>query len=168
MDELTKRVYDFAKERLDGLTRWDGKTPVFEGHACIVADAVREYYSCSGPDLYRVALLHDVLEDTDTVFDELTQDLGLPYEEAVAVEALTHVPGQSWGDYLKTIARYWRAKPVKIFDMAHNYLDMDPKNKQRRQKYEASALALLYSDRNLPDFQEALKHMEKFFGHQSN
>ena len=44
MDELTKRVYDFAKERLDGLTRGDGKTPVFEGHACIVAEAVRRYF----------------------------------------------------------------------------------------------------------------------------
>lgn len=84
MDELTKRVYDFAKERLDGLTRGDGKTPVFEGHA-------------------------------------------------------------------------------------HNYLSLDPKNKQRRQKYEASALALeLYNLEDIPTFNQVLEYMETFVGHTSN
>ncbi len=58
------------------------------------------------PDAYHVAMLHDVLEDTDTSYQDLL-DLGYSERVADAVLALTHdTDYRSYEDYVRGIAKY--------------------------------------------------------------
>ena len=88
--------------------------------------------------LEKVALLHDVLEDTDVTYEELRDNFG----ETVAdyVQRLTKVKGET---YLSSILR---AKEkaittiVKIADNIHNRSDLKPGT--LRDKYEMSIYIL--------------------------
>lgn len=66
-----------------------------------------------------VALLHDVLEDTDTTVNEIRL-LGFSNEIIQALSVLTHDGGVSYQEYIKTIAKNPLATKVKIADLEHN------------------------------------------------
>ena len=66
-----------------------------------------------------VALLHDVLEDSDiTVADLLAY--GLSNEVVTAVQTLTKKKGQSYQDYLGKVKSNNLARVVKLADLKHN------------------------------------------------
>ena len=66
-----------------------------------------------------VALLHDVLEDSDiTVADLLAY--GLSNEVVTAVQTLTKKKGQSYQDYLEKVKSNDLARVVKLADLKHN------------------------------------------------
>jgi metal dependent phosphohydrolase, HD region len=66
-----------------------------------------------------VALLHDVLEDSDiTVADLLAY--GLSNEVVTAVQTLTKKKGQSYQDYLEKVKSNNLARVVKLADLKHN------------------------------------------------
>ena len=66
-----------------------------------------------------VALLHDVLEDTDTdVWDLISE--GYSDEIIQAVEAITHREGESYTDYLKRVKQNDIALIVKLADISDN------------------------------------------------
>ena len=65
-----------------------------------------------------VALLHDVVEDTDTTFAELEQEF--PQEITDPLRLLTHVPGTDYFDYVRAVRANPVAKAVKLADLAHN------------------------------------------------
>lgn len=66
-----------------------------------------------------VALLHDVLEDTDTdVWDLISE--GYSDEIIQAVEAITHHEGESYIDYLKRVKQNDIALIVKLADISDN------------------------------------------------
>jgi len=67
-----------------------------------------------------VAILHDVLEDTDTKEHELAH-FGKDIVETV--KTLTHIEGESYGDYIARVKKNKLAKAVKIVDMADNLSD---------------------------------------------
>ena len=95
------------------------------------------------------ALLHDVVEDTATTFEELTV-MGYPDEVIDALKLLTHEDGVDYMDYVKKIARNPTAKKVKIADLLHNSdstrLDtVDEYALKREAKYKA-ALEYLYEN----------------------
>lgn len=84
--------------------------------------------------LEKIALLHDVLEDTSVTYDELVSEFG--EEVADRVRILTKVPGET---YLQAILRakadrYTRI--VKIADNTHNRSDLQPGS--LKDKYEMS------------------------------
>lgn len=91
-----------------------------------------------------VALLHDVVEDTDMTLDRL-RVIGFPDEVIRAVDAMTHRPGESYGEYLSRVKQNPVAVRVKIADLTHNMdrtrLD-DPNDCKKYQAY-ASALESL-------------------------
>lgn len=66
-----------------------------------------------------VALLHDVVEDTDYTIDDLKAD-GFPQEVIEAVQLLTHNKSENYFDYVMAIAENDLAKSVKLADLAHN------------------------------------------------
>lgn len=70
-----------------------------------------EYTTC-------VALLHDVVEDTDVTLEELTQVF--PKEVIDAVALMTHAEGVDYFDYVAAIKENPIAKAVKLADLAHN------------------------------------------------
>lgn len=93
-----------------------------------------------------VALLHDVMEDTNITADELrTTGISEPVLEALSL--LTHDPCVPHLEYVATLKENPLARAVKIADLRHNSdltrLDViTPKDEQRARKY-AKALRLL-------------------------
>lgn len=73
------------------------------------------------PDEYRttVALLHDVVEDTDVTFEDL-QKMGYPEEVIEALKCLTHPLNVDYFDYVKNIGLNPIATDVKLADLRHN------------------------------------------------
>ena len=95
-----------------------------------------------------VALLHDVVEDTQYTFDDLEQmDFG--DEVIAALRLLTHADGVPYLDYVKEIANNPVAKKVKLADLAHNSdlsrLDHEPTETDlaRVEKYRKAREILL-------------------------
>ena len=66
-----------------------------------------------------VALLHDVVEDTDVTLQNL-KDYGFSSEILDAVNCITKKPGVSYDDYLLKVKNNELARKVKIADMTHN------------------------------------------------
>ena len=66
-----------------------------------------------------VALLHDVVEDTDYTAEDL---LAMGFEEAVidALRLLTHDPAVPYMEYVAAIKANPIARAVKLADLAHN------------------------------------------------
>ena len=65
-----------------------------------------------------VALLHDVMEDTDVTYEELAKEF--PKEVTDALLLLTHREGTDYFDYVRAIKQNSYAKAVKLADIAHN------------------------------------------------
>ncbi len=66
-----------------------------------------------------VALLHDVVEDTDYTFDDLKNE-GFTKEIIDAVKLLTHDPSVPYLDYINMIKENSIARKVKLADLKHN------------------------------------------------
>lgn len=143
--DLYEKAVKVATKAHQGQTRWGGEPYIT--HPLAVAEAF---------DLERqprekiIAVLHDVLEDSDVTYKEIVGNFGVVIADAV--RQLTHPPHISYADYVvnirdETIAGNTSARlarVVKEADLRHNLSDLnDPKkHKQRRDKYEL-ALALL-------------------------
>lgn len=97
-----------------------------------------------------VALLHDVVEDTDMTFEELEQ-YGFNQEILAALKLLTHDLRVPYMDYVKMIKDNAIARKVKLADLKHNSdlsrLDnIDESALERNQKYHAAILLLENND----------------------
>lgn len=92
------------------------------------------------------ALLHDVVEDTDTTFDDLSA-MGFPQEVTAVLKLLTHEKSVPYMEYVKKISTNPVATKVKIADLRHNsdvtrLSVLDEDMKKRFEKYK-QALAIL-------------------------
>ena len=86
-----------------------------------------------------VALLHDVVEDTNITFEQLEKEF--PKEIIDILKLLTHDKKTSYMDYIKKIKENTIAKKIKIADILHNSdetrLDnITLKDLVRREKYK--------------------------------
>lgn len=93
-----------------------------------------------------VALLHDLVEDTDYTIDDLI-NMGFNKTVTDAIALMTHTDGIDYMDYVRMIKKNPIAKTVKLADLKHNSdltrLDVvDEKALTRREKY-LKAIALL-------------------------
>lgn len=70
-----------------------------------------EYTTC-------VALLHDVVEDTDVTLEELKAIF--PTEVTDAIALMTHLEGVDYLEYVAAIRENPIARAVKLADIAHN------------------------------------------------
>lgn len=96
------------------------------------------------------ALLHDVVEDTDCTFADLTK-MGFPREVVEALRLLTHDEAVPYMDYVREIAPNPIAKQVKIADLRHNSdlsrLDtVDERALKRTEKYRKALEFLVGED----------------------
>ena len=97
-----------------------------------------------------VALLHDVVEDTDVTFVQLKQDF--PEEIIEALKLLTHDKNTDYMEYVKKLKTNPIAKKVKIADIKHNADEtrlekITVKDIARRNKYK-KALEILEGENN--------------------
>ena len=93
-----------------------------------------------------VALLHDVVEDTDYTLDDLTR-MGFDDTVTDALALLTHKKGVPYLEYVAKLKNNPIARAVKLADLRHNSdlsrLDeMDEKAKSRLETYK-TAIELL-------------------------
>lgn len=98
-----------------------------------------EYSTC-------VALLHDVVEDTDTTIDDLAKIF--PKEVTDAIALMTHDDSVPYLDYVRTIKSNPIASKVKLADLKHNSdltrLDtVDDKALERVEKYKKAINILI-------------------------
>lgn len=66
-----------------------------------------------------VALLHDVLEDTDYTVDDI-RAAGMNEEVIEALLLLNHNPKVEYMDYVRHLSKNNIARHVKIYDLQHN------------------------------------------------
>ena len=93
-----------------------------------------------------VALLHDVVEDTELTLDDIRAQ-GFPESVVEALSLLTHDDAVPYLDYVAAVKKNPIARAVKLADLKHNSdcsrLDnIDEKTEKRIKKYQ-DAIALL-------------------------
>ena len=98
-----------------------------------------------------VALLHDVVEDSDVTLDGLACDF--PPEVVEGVRLMTHEPGVDYLDYVRAVKGNPIAKKVKLADLAHNSDEIRfagrpvaPEELERRRRKYAAARAILLEE----------------------
>lgn len=67
----------------------------------------------------KVAILHDVIEDTDCT-EQYLKAMGFADHIVEATEAITYMPGEKYLDYIKKVKENKIALRVKLKDIAHN------------------------------------------------
>lgn len=80
---------------------------------------VMHYLKSDDLELMAIAVLHDVIEDTDVTFEDL-KNLGMSERVIAGVKALTKIPGQTPEEYLAVIKDNIDAIKVKLADLRHN------------------------------------------------
>lgn len=95
-----------------------------------------------------VALLHDLIEDTDYTIEDL-REMGFGERVLAAIALMTHAPEVPYMDYVAQIKTNSIARAVKLADLRHNSdvsrLDfVTAKDEARVEKYK-KAIALLES-----------------------
>lgn len=93
-----------------------------------------------------VALLHDVVEDTDYTLEDL-RAMGFSNRVLEAIALMTHAPEVPYMDYVAQIKTNPIAKAVKLADLRHNgdmsRLDfVTPYDEIRAEKYKNAILLL--------------------------
>lgn len=66
-----------------------------------------------------VALLHDIVEDTEITLKDLANK-GFDNEVIEAVQAITKIKGEDYTGYLQRVKQNAIAKDVKLADLKHN------------------------------------------------
>ena len=93
-----------------------------------------------------VALLHDVIEDSDYTLDDI-RDMGFPDKVVNALSLMTHDKSVPYMDYVAKIKENPIARVVKLADLRHNSdlsrLDsVDQKALERVEKYRQAVKLL--------------------------
>jgi (p)ppGpp synthase/HD superfamily hydrolase len=106
-----------------------------------------------------VAILHDVLEDTNCTIEEF-REIGLNYHTIHSIEKLTKKPYQTYEDFIQSIREDEIAVRVKIADIEDNLADKGSEEvtlkqaEKNREKYE-TALRVLRSHLEYLETQKA-------------
>ena len=107
---LTKKAMKVAYEAHHGQTDRSGTPYIF--HPFHVAEQMDDELSVC------TALLHDVVEDTEITFEDLTGEF--PEEVVEALRYLTRDKSMNYFDYIRNIRKNPIAKKVKQADLLHN------------------------------------------------
>ena len=106
-NKALKLMYEKHKDQVDK----QGIPYVF--HPFIVAN------NMENEDETIVALLHDVLEDTNTTLEDL-KNLGFNDNIIEAIDTLTRKDDEDYQTYIERIGKNQLARKVKIADLYHN------------------------------------------------
>ena len=136
--ELTKKAIKLCFEAHKGQLDKSGLPYVL--HPVHIAEHMTDEYSTV------VALLHDVVEDTQYTIDDLV-NMGYPEQVIEAIKLLTHDKNVPYMEYIFALKNNKIAKAVKLADLEHNsdltrLNVVDAKALKRVEKYK-QAKALL-------------------------
>ncbi len=108
--EMTNKAMRIAYEAHHGQYDVNGVPYIFHPYH-IAEQMTDEITTC-------VALLHDVIEDTEVTFEQLEQEF--PEEVITALRLLTHNKNTDYFDYIENIVSNPVARKVKLADIEHN------------------------------------------------
>lgn len=97
--------------RFRGMTDKDG--------APYVLHCLRVMAGVQDPEAQLVAVMHDLVEDTDITLDDLRQR-GFSERVVAAVELVTHTPPDSYADYVVRLKPNPLARQTKLSDLQDN------------------------------------------------
>lgn len=107
---LTNKALILAYQAHHGQVDYNGIPYVF--HPVHLAEQMVDEISCC------VALLHDVVEDTDITLEQLAKEF--PQEVIEALNLLTHQKDDDYFEYVRGIRTNPIALKVKLADLNHN------------------------------------------------
>ena len=137
---MTKKALCIAYKAHDGQVDKTGVPYIF--HPFHLAESMTDENSTI------VALLHDVIEDTDWTIDDLAKE-GFNEDVLTALKLMTHNPAEPYMDYISRLSTCPVARQVKLADLYHNsdrtrVENPDEKMLKRWEKYDR-AIQLLKS-----------------------
>ncbi|MBR4201235.1 MAG: bifunctional (p)ppGpp synthetase/guanosine-3',5'-bis(diphosphate) 3'-pyrophosphohydrolase [Oscillospiraceae bacterium] len=144
--EMTVRAARIAEEAHRGQFDKGGMPYIF--HPMHLAEQMTDEYTAA------IALLHDVMEDTD-ISDEMLS-AKFPPRVMAALRLLTHNENEDYLDYVRRIRGNPDAKAVKLADLRHNSdtgrltdaaAAHSPKTAARLEKYRKAIQILTTDDR---------------------
>lgn len=80
---------------------------------------VTHYTHSTDPEILAIAMLHDVIEDTDVTYKDF-RVFGMSERVIEGVRALTKVPGESYEGYKARVKMNPDSRIVKMADLRHN------------------------------------------------
>ncbi len=112
-------------------------------HPLHVAEQMKDEDTCV------VALLHDVIEDTDLTLENL-REYGFTEAQIEGVRVMTREEDEDYFEYIRSVKTNPLALAVKLEDLKHNLdvtriIEMTDKDLQRIEKYK-KAMEILLSD----------------------
>ena len=141
--------------------RKDKVTP-YSAHPFRVAMILRHIFGVDDEAALAAALLHDVIEDTDTDFDDVEEECGLEVAEIVA--ALTKnmslrkpIREKKYDEQLA--AASWKAQIAKLADVYDNICD-SVSGDMRRRALEKAPRAIACANSDHPQIAVAIQHLE--------
>lgn len=160
-DRLWQEAASFAARQHQGQLRKDGRTPYF-AHPVRVALTVRQVFGIEDEVALAAALLHDLIEDTTTDYDDLLEKFGKDVADAVA--ALTkdaRLPeDEREAAYDRQLSQAsWQTRLVKLADVYDNFCDA--RNEQERQKFAVKAERAIRCAGDAPELQPAIEVVRK-------
>lgn len=129
--QLTKKAINIAYNAHMGQFDYFGIPYIF--HPIHLAEQMDTEQECV------VAILHDVVEDTDVTIEELEKDF--PIEIINAIKLLTHDKSVDYMEYIRYIKKNPLATKVKLADLTHNsdltrLNEITDKDIRRTEKYK--------------------------------
>ncbi len=129
---MIKKAMKISYEKHHGQFDKSGMPYIF--HPIHVAEQMKD------EDTTIVALLHDVIEDTDLTIENIEQ-YGFSKKIIDALKCLTHDRNVPYFEYIKKIATNQIARQVKIADLEHNsnltrLNNITDEDKKRVKKYK--------------------------------
>ena len=109
--DLTRKAMKIAYEAHKGQVDKAGLPYIY--HPIHLAEQMETEDTCV------VALLHDVVEDTDITIDDLMK-AGFSDSQLDAIRAMTHEEDVEYLDYVREVKKNPIATAVKIADIMHN------------------------------------------------
>ncbi len=112
-------------------------------HPLHVAEQMKDEDTCV------VALLHDVIEDTDLTLENL-REYGFTEAQIEGVRVMTREEDEDYFEYIRSVKTNPLALAVKLEDLKHNsdvtrIIEITDKDLQRLEKYK-KAMEILLSD----------------------
>lgn len=115
---LFLKAVEFASEKHNGQLDKSGTSYFFH---CVTVMKNVERLIPNDEDLCTIktiALLHDVIEDTDVTYDDLRSEFNTPIADHVVL--LTKSKGQDYFDYIDRLKYNYICRTIKKADLLHN------------------------------------------------
>lgn len=116
-------IFEYIEKKFDGKTDKCGDPYVFHLYRVAEAASNSKYIwltETEEHEAYKIGLLHDILEDTDTTVDELKTLDYISNTVIDAVVALTRSKEETYNEYIERVGNNRLATVVKLHDLKDN------------------------------------------------